>query len=136
MTDPRLAALHAKYPKAYPLPDWKRSPWAFDRFGFECGPGWADILDKLGPVLELHSVHVHQVKEKFGGLRVYYDGVIPDVDAAIKAAEAEAWRTCELCGDPGKCESRGNWLSTRCPVCRKADEDHAAAWNDAQRGKP
>lgn len=125
-TDPRLAALHEKYPKAYPRPDRTRSPWAFDSYGFQCGPGWAQILDKLGPVLELHSVHVHQIKEKFGGLRVYTEDVPNEVTAAIDEAERSASYTCEMCGAFGSRCQIGYWLKTYCRGCRQGEHARIA----------
>jgi len=48
-------------------------------FGFECGDGWYKLLDELFHDLnEIEKEHhlgliLEQVKEKFGGLRCYYD---------------------------------------------------------------
>ena len=44
-------------------------------WGFECGDGWYDILERLFTKLDKiapERVVIDQVKEKFGGLRVYY----------------------------------------------------------------
>lgn len=125
--DPKYAALHAKYPSAYPLPDRSRSPWSFDQFGFQCGPGWLGILDELGPVLELHGAHVHQVKEKLGGLRVYASPAPAEVDDAIDVARAKASLTCEQCGFFGSCSSIFGWLKTYCPACRWSELSRVAA---------
>jgi hypothetical protein len=89
--------------------------------GSAIGEGWYDIIRELDA--ELAALYpdyvVHQVKEKFGGLR-YYIGTVPkDVfDAmyeAIGAAEAKADVTCDVCGEPGKIGRVGQWLiATRC----------------------
>lgn len=55
-----------------------------------------------------------QVKEKFGGLRFYVHGATNEQHAAIRLAEALSYRTCEVCGKPGKPNKDGGWISTRC----------------------
>ena len=54
-----------------------------------------------------------QVKEKFGGLRFYYDGGDGYVSGVVNFAEALSERTCEVCGNPGVARGPG-WVSTRC----------------------
>ncbi len=99
--------------------------------GFSCGDGWEPIIRKLSErIVSLnlsHSVEVVQVKEKFGGLRYYFDiiydiendedypiGEADIVDKLVKEAEAEADQTCEKCGKPGTLNKSGYWLNTRC----------------------
>ncbi len=54
-----------------------------------------------------------QVKEKFGGLRFYYDGGDQYVYGLVSFAEIMSESTCEVCGDAGK--SRGGpWVVTLC----------------------
>lgn len=62
---------------------------------------------------ELKYPEVHQIKEKFGGLRFYADFVDDFGDGAIRMAEAWADNTCEVCGSPGKRRS-GGWVRTLC----------------------
>lgn len=140
MTRPpnKLDSLYTKYPTAYARPTGRRETFAM--FGFECGPGWFDILDRLGAVLELHKVSCAQVKEKFGMLRVYWhaDYLEPDADdavrAAIDAAEAESASVCEQCGDlGGETISLGGWLKTLCSPCYEADRK---AMEARRRGEP
>jgi hypothetical protein len=67
-------------------------------------------------------VRVAQVKEKFGGLRFYYDWL--DVEstqcdeatafsAAVHFAEALSFYLCEKCGSFGR-PRRGGWVLTLC----------------------
>lgn len=58
---------------------------------------------------------VTQIKEKFGGLRFYYDGGDEYVDGAVAMAELQANRTCETCGKPGT-RRNGGWIRTLCDV--------------------
>lgn len=59
------------------------------------------------------QVVVTQIKEKFGGLRFYYDGGDEHVSGMVRMAESWADHTCEMCGAPGKLR-RGGWLTTLC----------------------
>jgi len=86
-------------------------------FGFECGDGWFKILDNLMDEIKKidvnKSVSVHQVKEKFGGLRFYIEGGNDEVNKLINKAEEKSYKTCEVCGKPGKTNKSG-WIKTVC----------------------
>ena len=96
--------------------------------GFAVGEGWWPILESLcsniqhyldwinknhdaHPVVE--QVVVAQIKEKFGGLRFYYDGGDDRVYGMVRMAESWAAHTCETCGAPGKSRD-GVWIKTLC----------------------
>lgn len=104
--------------------------------GAGCGDGWADIIDRYLTDLEERGfeVQIDQIKEKFGGLRIY-DSVghplfrtinSPSAEmerAALEAyldkrhdeAEKESYRTCEECGERGKTNDWGTgWYKTLC----------------------
>ena len=79
-------------------------------YGLECGDGWKKIVDYTHEKLKYidPDYKVFQIKEKFGGLRYYYDSSIyygtiqrDIMEDIIKAAELEASYTCELCGVQG-----------------------------------
>lgn len=92
------------------------------------GDGWVPIIDELcafvEPVLAGMPVesrpHILQVKEKFGGLRVYMSEPIDIIERAIRRAEVLCAKTCELCGAPGTLGARdgSTWISTLCEPCR------------------
>lgn len=95
-------------------------------FGFECGEGWKDLLwclcediEKLGPHEEFC---VHQVKEKFGGLRFYTSGCSNEIHDRVSQAEQESYNTCETCGSTEEVTSEGSWVKTLCKKCRKPNE--------------
>lgn len=84
-------------------------------------PGWAQLLQ---PLFEgkPEGVRVVQVKEKFGGLRVYLEadpGTDPFVyqmySKQVAQAEGRSYALCELCGEPGFPRS-GGWVRTLCDV--------------------
>ena len=95
--------------------------------GFACGEGWWPILEKLCSNIQNHidwknkqseivlQVTVAQIKEKFGGLRFYYDGGDDHINGMVRMAEAWADASCEECGAPGK-RRDGGWIKTLCDI--------------------
>jgi hypothetical protein len=102
-------------------------------FGFECGNGWFQLVYDLSKQISeiCPRVKAAQVKEKFGTLRFYIDGVQMDkadsVYGLIEKAELKSGTICELCGDDktSKCKtSKGShWVKTLCAECRRKDEE-------------
>jgi hypothetical protein len=101
-------------------------------WGFECGDGWYQILDSLCGQIQsyvdwknrsvesgyknfepVEQVVAVQVKEKFGGLRFYYEGGDEHISGMVRMAESWASCTCEQCGKPGVMR-RGGWIRTLC----------------------
>ena len=99
--------------------------------GFSVGAGWWPIIEALSRQIQSHidwaneqkekysrgngceQVVVVQVKEKFGGLRFYYNGGDDIVDGMVRMAESWAAHSCEECGAPGKRVGDG-WIRTLC----------------------
>ncbi len=100
--------------------------------GFAVGAGWYPILEILCSNIQHHldwkekqgnpiqQVTVSQIKEKFGGLRFYYDGGDDEISGMVRMAEAWADASCEECGAPGKSRN-GGWIRT---LCDKHEEEH------------
>lgn len=90
----------------------------------ECQAGWYQlILDLDGKISSIEpGYRVDQVKEKFGGLRFYYDQInINDddrerVDKLVDAAEEKSFTICEVCGvsDSTVTTSGHSWVKTLC----------------------
>jgi len=93
--------------------------------GFAVGPGWWPILETLCGQIQHHidwknkktmivpQVNVAQIKEKFGGLRFYYDGGDEYISGLVSMAESWAACSCETCGTPGE-RREGGWIRTLC----------------------
>lgn len=90
--------------------------------GIDIGPGWDKIvLDLDADLSEMDPDYtIHQVKEKFGGLRYYTahkskqdPELMARWQARIMQAENESFKTCEECGEPGVLRDSG-WIKTRC----------------------
>jgi hypothetical protein len=115
--------------------------------GFSVGEGWWPMLETLCSTIQHHitqnndrrtrllennehnqtipeeiaQVEIGQIKEKFGGLRFYYQGGDQFIQGAAWMAESMSYQLCETCGNPG---SRGGsgWISTLCDIHRAAHE--------------
>jgi hypothetical protein len=81
----------------------------------EVGEGWHALVSELvDDLLRLGwDGEVHQVKEKFGGLRFYIGMGSEAVHDRIAKAMEDSFKICEDCGEPGKLR-RGGWLRTLC----------------------
>jgi hypothetical protein len=55
-----------------------------------------------------------QIKEKFGSLRMYYDGGDARAAGIVDMAETLSSCSCEVCGAPATTQP-GRWVSTLCP---------------------
>lgn len=98
------------------------------------GRGWLPMVRDLLELMKIEgrkygvAYHVVQIKEKFGGLRYYYDSCYDDalppseevefsrerVSAAVSEAENRSVHICEACGEPGELNTTG-WWTTLCP---------------------
>jgi len=102
--------------------------------GFAVGEGWWPILEALCANIQNHidwqnknhekhpvvpQVVVEQIKEKFGGLRFYYQGGDDNVHGMVRMAESWAATCCEECGAPG-IRRGGGWIRT---LCDKHEEE-------------
>jgi hypothetical protein len=116
-------------------------------WGCEIGNGWYDLLssvcwrifqhekniseriavrNKYGTPsdqadLDYFPVKFDQIKEKFGGLRIYYSGGDDYVEGVTSMAEEYSYKVCEVCGNAGK-PNKGGWITTLCDNCRNKGE--------------
>lgn len=110
--------MEEKYPKMFSHPYG----------GFAVGVGWWPVIERLCANIQSHidwwntnrkerpvveQVVVEQIKEKFGGLRFYYQGGDDYIRGLVTMAEAWADSSCEECGKPGTRRS-GGWIRTLC----------------------
>lgn len=107
--------------------------------GFAVGKGWYPILEKLCSSIQHHidwkkgacpQVTVAQIKEKFGGLRFYYEGGDECIHGMVSMAEAWAGVACEECGGAGK-RRGGGWVRTLCDL--HEDERNARIEEQARK---
>lgn len=128
---------YEKYPELFSNKD-KTPMESCMVWGIECGDGWYNILDSLCYMIKQHEENIQdrknhypdekveyfpvkfdQVKEKYGGLRVYFSGGDDYVEGLVSMAESISYKTCEVCGSPGK-PNDGGWISTLCDAHRRS----------------
>jgi hypothetical protein len=126
--------MHEKFPAMF------ASPYG----GFAVGAGWWPIIKSLCSQIDAYTkwrnntreallkdnphkhkipaavpqVVVQQIKEKFGGLRFYYNGGDEHISGMVRMAESWAGYSCEECGVPGE-RTEGGWIKTLCEKHRK-----------------
>lgn len=136
MKESLATELYTQYPSLFSLKENRNEP--IGAYGIECGDGWYEILSSLcfmiaqqerniegnnkyrisqnqEPV-EYESFRFTQVKEKFGGLRVYYYGGNEYTRGLIGMAECWSYNTCEKCGEKGSKRGKG-WITVLCDKC-------------------
>ena len=65
--------------------------------------------------LDYTPVKFEQIKEKFGGLSVYYCGGDEYIHGLVSMAEAMSYQICEICGNKGEPNKEG-WIKTTCKL--------------------
>lgn len=133
--------LYEKYPQLFS--NRTKSPMeSCMSFGIECNNGWYELLSSLCWTIfqheknienrkrifgdnseqtkeepEYYPVKFDQIKEKFGGLRVYFTGGDDYVEGVVAMAEEYSYKVCEVCGNAGK-PNKDGWITTLCDSCR------------------
>jgi len=143
-TEKSWDTLYEKYPELFA--NRTKTPMeSCMSFGVEVGKGWYDILSDLCFIIAQHERNVEgsnkylisydkepveyypvkfdQIKEKFGGLRVYFTGGDDYVEGLVSMAEAWSYKTCEVCGEKGSPNKTG-WITTLCDNCRNKNESN------------
>lgn len=78
------------------------------------GQGWSGLINEVFDMLEkTKGVKIIQVKEKYGGLRIYTDFMHMEFDKFIMDIEKRSFTVCEQCGKPGNLRE-GSWMLTQC----------------------
>ena len=151
--------LYEKYPEIFRQKDLDMRQTAMC-WGISCGDGWYTILDELCGEIQNHirnknydieykkkrgelpedapnfpQIEATQVKEKFGGLRFYVNHYDDFVRGAIGMAESISMRTCEHCGNPGKQNEDGYWITTLCDPCRVADSERRRKYDEEAKAR-
>lgn len=134
--------LYEKYPELFSNKDQgiKSSCMAW---GCDVRDGWHEIINKVCWMIKQHEdnkkwrkdylekndperlasepeyfpVKFDQVKEKYGGLRIYFSGGDDYVEGLVSMAEAISYNICEVCGNKGT-PNKGGWITTLCEKCR------------------
>jgi len=101
-------------------------------FGYECGEGWYKLIeccfDRIEEYIKEHEqevgLEILQVKEKFGGLRIYYYGGDDYIENLIRETCKKSYEICESCGSTQNVSTKNlGWVYTRCEKCFKDMEE-------------
>jgi len=98
-------------------------------FGWQCGEGWypliEELLNKLQAIENKQHIglEVTEIKEKFGGLRIYINTGNDTIWNLISEYEARSFYICERCGKPGKLRNNHNWYTTLCDECQAKESE-------------
>jgi predicted RNase H-like HicB family nuclease len=116
--------------------------YTLDEAGSAVGPGWAVLVDAAYRRLTDAGCTITQVKEKFAGLRIYFDRPTAAFSGGVERRSAStldrylAWlenkslKTCEACGALGtQCKHLG-WLRTLCSSCAWRWKEGAGPWSE------
>lgn len=93
---------------------------------WECGAGWWPLIERVADAIDAYNashpdspVEVSQIKEKFGGLRIYHYNAPEGIRQLIDETIATASHTCEKCGSTeGVTCGADGILITLCSTCR------------------
>ena len=125
-----------KYPKIF-------QPYEGNPYGvnWELPEGWEEVVDELcgaiqdyvdnvkrykeGEEIRVEQVRCTQVKEKFGGLRFYFEGGDQEVDGMVRMAEWMCENRCQDCGRKEDLGKTSGWISVLCRNCAIASGDRA-----------
>jgi hypothetical protein len=136
--------LYEKYPDLFSNKD-KDIRSSCMAWGCEIGNGWYEILSNVCWMIKQHEdnkrwrreylekndperlaqepeyfpVKFDQVKEKYGGLRLYFSGGDDYVEGLVSMAEAISYYICEVCGNKGEANKSG-WIAVRCEAHRNS----------------
>lgn len=83
---------------------------------FDINSGWYPLVKELIEKLIANGwdKKICQVKEKFGGLRFYPQGLTTENWELVREYESKSYEVCEVCGQPGETRRDRNWVTTLC----------------------
>ena len=107
--------------------------------------GWAGLLNPILHKIEKYNedkkeddpgrIEVLQVKEKYGGLRIYLSAP-QEFHDMVEKAEADSYHICMYCGSPSHVgQVTSGWITTLCKDC--AAQQGRTDWKentDSRRG--
>lgn len=110
--------LYNKYPKIFK-----------NKIYISCGDGWYWLIDNLLESIQdyidysfrykkMDQVVVEQIKEKYAGLRFYYQGGDDNISGMVEFAEDLSFKICSICGSTNIPSSKDESFKM-CTLCEK-----------------
>lgn len=98
---------------------------------YDCGDGWIALIEQAKTIIakynlkhsENEPIKLIQIKEKWGGLRLYINYYVPEITYHLRSLENKSFEICEHCGTDKnvKTEYTHGWVMTLCDECRKKE---------------
>ena len=102
---------------------------------YECGDGWIPLIEEAKTIiakynqklkeedLDTEPLEFIQIKEKWGGLRIYLNYYVPEIADQIHELESKSLHICEHCGTIKNVKSdwTHGWIMTLCDKCREEE---------------
>lgn len=98
---------------------------------YECGDGWIPLIEEAKTIINKYNLdrpeeerlEFVQIKEKWGGLRLYLNYYVPEISDKIHELEDKSYGICEHCGTNKnvKMERTHGWYMTLCDKCRQEE---------------
>lgn len=78
------------------------------------GAGWSSLIEEVFAFMEQRKINckIIQVKEKWGGLRIYTDMLHHELDKKIIEVEKRSFEMCEVSGQLGRLRNCNGWYRT------------------------
>jgi len=124
MTPEHEQMLYRAYPEIFRQKDWDQTRTGMC-WGFQCEDGWWALIDAVCEVMTGHAhsgahgiLEATTVKQKFGALRVYFDGACDFCQGACRMVERYSTLVCEVSGRPGwkmTANPPRRWVQTLAP---------------------
>ena len=124
-------------------------PTPIELFGVECGKGWYDLIRPIVEYVEKfneennlseeNKIRFVQIKEKWGGLRIYTNYGTKELHDMIDKAEEESYNVCENCGLTNNVGLKiDGWNQTLCHYCATdlaLERKYPVIWRSNETGK-
>ena len=102
---------------------------------YECGDGWIPLIEEAKTIiakynqklkeeyLDAEPLEFIQIKEKWGGLRIYLNYYVKEIADQIHELESKSLNICEHCGTIKNVKSdwTHGWIMTLCDKCREEE---------------
>lgn len=98
------------------------------------------LYDEINEYLDLHPLYkknfcIEQVKEKYGGLRMYFFPYDEQIDRIINKYSVLSENICIVCGKPDVPMTNGGWIYPCCSECYcKNNEETVAIYQRITEG--
>lgn len=98
------------------------------------GKGWYPLIEemitKLAAASDDFDVNILDIKEKFGGMRIWVDKPTEEMYHITREYEDKSYTVCEFCGSDGKYRGELPWKRTLCDYHFEEEKANQQKWVD------